>query len=117
MFTPIFVWLAIVLVVDRGRWQHEIWNIVADVVIAFVVIPGSAALERALKREDYRQAQHRVGERWSRDWPIYFWTGVIAIGIALLATGFVGQGVAVLVIPALVFTWARLRKVTVDPWK
>jgi hypothetical protein len=113
IFVPVLIWLGFVLVVDHGRWQHSIWNLLIDVLIGVVVIPAVAAVERASRREGYQ----RFVDRLSHQWPVYFWAGVIAVGIALLATGFVGQGVAVLVIPALVFGWAGLRKLTADPWK
>jgi hypothetical protein len=110
---PILIWAAVLLVVGHGRWQDSGWNLVTDVVVAFVVIPGLALLDRPWHGEGYR----RLTVRWQRDWPILFWACVVALGIGLLAAGFTGQGVAVLVIPALVFTWAALRKVTEDPWK
>lgn len=113
IFVPVLIWLGFVLVVDHGRWQHSIWNLLIDVLIGVVVIPAVTAVERASRREGYQ----RFVDRLSHQWPVYFWAGVIAVGIALLATGFVGQGVAVLVIPALVFAWAGLRKLTADPWK
>jgi hypothetical protein len=117
IFVPVFLWLALVATIDRGRWQHALWDIVANVLIGFVVFGGSRTLARLTEREDYKQARNRVTERWIRGWPIVFWAGVIAVGVALLATGFLGQGIAVLVIPALVFAWAGLRKTTADPWK
>jgi hypothetical protein len=107
------VWLGLVLAVDHGRWQHSIWNIVVDLMILFVVLPGVAAIQRTTERESYR----RVSPRLERDWPIAFWAAFVSVGVGLLATGFVGAGVAVLVIPALVFMWAGVRKITADPWK
>jgi hypothetical protein len=113
IFAPVLTWLGFVLIVDRGRWQHSVWNLASDFVLLTVVVPGLAALQRATEGEAYR----RLANRWRSQWPTYFWATYFMTGVAMLAPGYTGVGIAILVVPAVVFAWAGLKKLTADPWK
>jgi hypothetical protein len=111
------VWLALVIVINRGGWHHAFWNLASDVAIWFVITGVSTSYGRVSKRDKYQRAKFRTLAHLKYGWPVYFWGAVVALGIALLANSYWVEGAAVLAIPVVVIAWRGLRRLTADPWR